>query len=116
MLSTKLEIKINCDGLYNNEIDIFKKMRFYCGNYVCSDEKNKYEEQELFITISGAFQIVYTQDTNKYSACLGYFLTFFNSKKACSPYEDNGNNDEYVCNYFIYHFNLNIFCSQNHLK
>ena len=99
MLSTKLEIKINCDGLYNNEIDIFKKMRFYCGNYVCSDVKNKYEEQELFITIGGAFQIVYTQDTNKYSACLGYFLTFFNSKKACSPYEDNGNNDEYVCNY-----------------
>ena len=35
MLSTKLQIKINCNKLLNEEVDIYKKMRFYCGSEVC---------------------------------------------------------------------------------
>ena len=97
MLSTKLQVSINCKGLYTNEIDIFKKIRFYCGTYICPKTDVTREERDLFISGIGAFQLIEWDDINKYSACTGYFLTFFNSKKACSPY--NEKNDEYICNF-----------------
>jgi hypothetical protein len=97
MLSTKLQVKINCKGLYNDEIDKFKKMRFYCGSELCSDINNTNESRDLFISVIGPFQLVEYDNRNKYAACTGYFLTFFNSKNACASYDEK--NDDYICNY-----------------
>ena len=97
MLSTKLQVKINCKGLYNDEIDKFKKMRFYCGSELCSDINNTNESRDLFISVIGPFQLVEYDVRNKYAACTGYFLTFFNSKNACASYDEK--NDDYICNY-----------------
>ena len=77
-------------------------MRFYCGNNICPKKENKLEELEeynLFITGVGEFGLVDLGylPSDKYAACVGYFLTFFNSKTACSPYDEK--NDDYVCNY-----------------
>ena len=94
MLSTKLQIRINCTGLKQDDQDIYKKMQFYCGPYLCYGDTN-YVEENLFISALGPFEVVALTDENKYSACLGYFLSFFNSEKACASY----NNNEYVCNY-----------------
>ena len=99
MLSTKLQVRINCDKLYSEEKDIFKKVRFFCGDNICPfPEKRPYEEHDLFISGLGAFQLSVLGDINKYSVCLGYFLTFFNTKDVCAPDEDAGH-DKYVCNY-----------------
>ena len=100
MLSTKLQIKINCKKLVEEEYPIYKKLRFYCGENPCASNKTESEEQSFFISALedfGIASIVEDESRNKYSACLGYFLTFFNSKKACASYDEK--NDEYVCNY-----------------
>ena len=96
MLSTKLQIKINCNKLLNEEVDIYKKMRFYCGSEVCP-YTDKEEEYNFFISALPPFPIIEISNINKYSACLGYFLTFYNSKKACASYDEA--KDDYVCNY-----------------
>ena len=99
MLSTKLQVRINCANLYSEEYEIFKKVKFYCGGDICSNiDTEPYEEHDLFISASGYFEILVLGDVNKYSACLGYFLTFFNTKDACAPDTDEGP-DKYVCNY-----------------
>ena len=48
MLSTKLQIKVKCKNLLNKEVDIFKKMRFYCGEYICPIEDSEEEEYNFF--------------------------------------------------------------------
>ena len=97
MLSTKLQIKINCNKLLNEEVDIYKKMRFYCGSEVCPYTDKEEEEYNFFISALPPFPIIEISNINKYSACLGYFLTFYNSKKACASYDEA--KDDYVCNY-----------------
>ena len=97
MLSTKLQIKINCNKLLNEEVDIYKKMRFYCGSEVCPYTDKEEEEYNFFISALPPFPIIQISNINKYSACLGYFLTFYNSKKACASYDEA--KDDYVCNY-----------------
>ena len=98
MLSTKLQVRINCKRMYNDEINIYKTMRFYCGDVICRDTEVTNENQNLFIVGLGNFTLVEIFGLNKYAGCLGYFLTFFNSKKACAPYKEGGE-DDYVCNY-----------------
>ena len=94
MLSTKLQVRIDCKGLYSEEKEIFKKVKLYCGKAVCTYH-DKIEEHNLFITGLGPFQLLEVGNINKYSACVGYFLTFFNTKDACAP----DTSDKYVCNY-----------------
>lgn len=99
MLSTKLQVRINCKNLYNNENDIFKKMRFYCRKEdICDKIDIEDKGYDLFITGIGSFTLLHVDDINKYAGCLGFFLTFFNSKNACARYKENGE-DDYVCNY-----------------
>ena len=98
MLSTKLQVRINCKNMYNDEIDIFKKVKFYCGNDICQNKDATNEEYDLFIAGMSHFALVELFGYNKYAGCLGYFLTFFNSRKACAPYKEDGE-DDYVCNY-----------------
>lgn len=96
--STKLQTRINCKGLYNDNPDIFEKVRFYCGESICKSTDKEYEEHDLFISALGSqFQII-KGDVNKYSACLGYFLTFFNTPDSCAKDDE----DKSVCNYSPY--------------
>ena len=97
MLSTKLQIKVKCKNLLNKEVDIFKKMRFYCGEYICPIEDSEEEEYNFFISALGPFGLSDIESSNQYSACAGYFLTFFNSKKACAKSDES--EDESICNY-----------------
>ena len=92
--STKLQVSINCTGLINEDYEIYKKIKFYCGSDVCNGEEK--EQHNLFIVGAGGSFQIWKGDINKYSACLGYFLTFFNTKDVCAK---NENNEEYVCNY-----------------
>lgn len=101
MLSTKLQIKVKCNKLFNEEVDIYKKIKFYCGEDVCSDTEKEEEEYNFFISAMGPFSVTDIEAKNKYSGCLGYFLTFFNSKNACAPSDEN--KDESIC-----HFSKNI--------
>ena len=101
MLSTKLQVRINCAKVYQEEREIFKNIRLYCEKSVCPFDDSPYEEYDLFISGLGPFQLLLLGDLNKYSACLGYFVSFFNTKDACSPDEDKGQ-DKYVCNYSKY--------------
>ena len=94
MMATKLQVRIDCKGLYSEEREIFKKVKFYCGNAICKYH-DKVEEHNLFITGFGSFQLLELGNINKYSACLGYFMSFFNTKDACAP----DTSDKYVCNY-----------------
>jgi len=94
MMATKLQVRIDCKGLYSEEKEIFKKVKFYCGKNICVYHDN-IEEHNLFISGLGTFQLLEVGDMNKYSACLGYFMTFFNTKDACAP----DTSDKYVCNY-----------------
>ena len=102
MLATKLQVRINCDRLYEEEKEIFKKIRFYCGENICTYPINNFnEEHDLFVSGLGNFRLTIIGDVNKYSGCLGYFLTFFNTKDVCAPDDEKGQ-DKYVCNYSKY--------------
>ena len=113
--STKLQVRINCKGLYEDDIEIFKDMRFYCGNKICMDENSEYEENDLFISgIGSIFQLVKIEGQNQFSACLGFFLTFYNTKDECTKDDDSSNN-KYVCNYSK-HIKIGYFGSTNQTK
>jgi len=34
MLSTKLQVRINCANLFSEEFEIYKKIKFYCGKFI----------------------------------------------------------------------------------
>ena len=83
LFASRLVISINCPVFTQNFMQ-YVKMRLYCGNTVCSDEKNENEEYVIFPAIfDSPFQIRVTENVNKYTGCQGYFLNFYNSKKEC---------------------------------
>ena len=98
MLSSKLQVRIQCDKLYKDEFEIFQKVKFFCGENICTNkDTTPYEEHDLFISGFGSFQLLESDHINKYSACIGYFITFFNSKDICA--KDDDEHDKYFCNY-----------------
>ena len=70
LLSTKLQVRVKCQNLYNEEKDIFKQVRFYCGETFCSNINSPYEEYYLLISGLGPFKLIIIGDINKYSACI----------------------------------------------
>ena len=59
-------------------------MRLFCGNTICADETNTYEEYVIFPSIfDSPFQMRVSENINKYTACQGYFENFYNSRKEC---------------------------------
>ena len=81
---------INCPVLKNDFLN-FVKMRLFCGDTICKDETNENEEYVIFPSIfDSPFQIRVSEKYNKYTACQGFFYTFYNSKDECP---DN------ICNY-----------------
>ena len=89
--ATKLTLTINCGNLKNEENEKFMEMRIFCGNSICKDDS--IEEHPLFISLLDPATTVLYTNTNKYSACLGFFMQFYNNKNEC-PIDDNGN---FIC-------------------
>ena len=90
LYASRMVATINCPVLKNDFLH-FVKMRLFCGNTICADETNTYEEYVIFPSIfDSPFQIRVTKDVNKFTACQGYIYSFYNSRKECPE-----NNCEY---------------------
>ena len=93
--ATRLVVTINCKKFKNEDFNQFIHARAFCGESICKDENNEHEEHVLFPALfDSPFTLRETTD-NKYSACLGYFLKFFNTKDEC-PKMENGDS---TCKY-----------------
>jgi hypothetical protein len=78
---SKLITTVNCQGLSQNEPKTFKELRVFCGDSVCYNPDSTYEEYNLFISLlNGPFDIVST-GPDKYAACLGFFMQFYNNEE-----------------------------------
>ena len=90
LYASRMLATINCPVLKNDFLH-FVKMRLFCGDTICKDETNENEEYVIFPSIfDSPFQIRVSEKYNKYTACQGFFYTFYNSKDECP---DN------ICNY-----------------
>ena len=93
IFSTRLSIKIYCKKLYEKDKDFLKKMRVFCMDNLCKNINEEKEEETLFLRFFGPFGILmednqkmnitnnnhsFLEFKNKYSACLGFFMTIFN--------------------------------------
>ena len=90
LYASRMVATINCP-VFKKDFLNFVKMRLFCGDTVCADETNEYEEYVIFPAIfDSPFQIRVTENVNKYTACQGFFYTFYNSRNECPE-----NNCEY---------------------
>ena len=81
--STKFYAQVNCKYLKENDYENFKNMRLYCGNSICKDESSTNEERPLFVSVFDEAFTILESESNKYSACLSYFIQFYQTKKEC---------------------------------
>ena len=90
LYASRMVATINCP-VFKKDFLNFVKMRLFCGDTVCADETNEYEEYVIFPAIfDSPFQIRVTENVNKYTACQGFFYSFYNSRNECPE-----NNCEY---------------------
>ena len=83
LYASRMVATINCPVLKQDFLN-FVKMRLYCGETICKDETNENEEYVIFPAIfDSPFQIRVSKNSNKYTACQGFFYTFYNSKNEC---------------------------------
>ena len=83
LYASRMLATINCPALKNDFLN-FVKMRLFCGDTICKDETNENEEYVIFPSIlDSPFQIRVSEKYNKYTACQGFFYTFYNSKDEC---------------------------------
>jgi len=93
--STKLVVELKCKNIATEErLTTLKNIRIYCGDTLCSDESVFVEHHPLLISmLDPAFGIL-GESTDKYSSCLGYIMSFFQTKNECP--KANGKN---ICNH-----------------
>ena len=94
--ASKLVLTINCGGFKKENKDKYMEMRVFCGDAIC--QSDSIEEHPLFVSLLDPATAVLNTETNKYSACLGFFMQFYNKKDEC-PIDDNGN---HICYYSKY--------------
>ena len=83
LYASRLIATINCKIL-KNEFSNFVKTRLFCGDTICKDDSDEIEEHVIFPTIMDSpFQIRVQDKYNKYTACLAFFYSFYNSKNEC---------------------------------
>ena len=83
LYASRMVATINCK-LLKNEFKNFIQMRLFCGDTVCKGDSDEIEEHAIFPTIlDSPFQIRLQDKYNKYSACLAYFYSFYNTKNEC---------------------------------
>ena len=88
---SRLVLSVNCKNLYKNEIDKLMDIRIFCGNKVCKNLKEENEEHTLFAAITDQAFTLLNIGNNKYSACLGYFMQYFNKEEQCPIIQENKN-------------------------
>ena len=93
--ATRLVATINCKKFIQEDFNQFIHARVFCGDSICKDENNEHEEHVIFPALFDSPFTLRVSDDNKHSACLGYFMKFFNKKDEC-PKMDDG---EPICNY-----------------
>ena len=109
--STKLKVQLNCRNIKRNEDILYKKIKFFCGKYVCSSGSDNEENRDLWFNLgekgftlvewigqgkeneepklddeNSIFSFEYD---NRYSGCLGLFMTMFNSETECPTLENS---------------------------
>ena len=96
--ASKLVVEIECKNIYEKEkLTTLKEIRFYCGDTICPDLTVEKEEHPLFVSLlDGAFTLL-GSEKDKYSACLGYFINYFQNENEC-PKVNNKN----ICKYSPY--------------
>ena len=74
-------------------------IRIFCGNQVCKNLKEENEEHTLFAAITDQAFTLLNVGNNKYSACLGYFMQYFNKEEQCPILEEenDNNNNKRTC-------------------
>ena len=83
LYASRLVASINCKVLKLDFLN-FVKMRLFCGNTVCIDDTDEIEEYVIFpALLDSPFQIRVNSRTNKFTACQGFFYSFYNSKNEC---------------------------------
>lgn len=90
IFSVKLMTQIDCKGLYKNETDNYRRLKFYCLSEICkdADEDERIEEYRLFLKLFGPFGFLKSiTDANLYNACFSYFMTIFNEDEC--PFGNN---------------------------
>jgi hypothetical protein len=81
IFSVRLRAVVDCKGLYNNERDVYKKVKFFCSDYICPKGPEEIpHEYYLFLEVDGAFGFGKSDDyKNIYNACFSFFMTIFNN-------------------------------------
>ena len=83
LYASRMVATINCPVLKLDFLN-FVKMRLFCGNTVCKDDSNEIEEYVIFpALLDSPFQIRVNSRSNKFTACQGFFYSFYNSKDEC---------------------------------
>ena len=95
---SRLVLSVNCKNLYENEIDKLMDIRIFCGKQVCKNLKEENEEHTLFAAITDQAFTLLNVGNNKYSACLGYFMQYFNKEEQCPIIKENENNNKNINN------------------
>ena len=79
IFSVRLRVQVDCEGLYNNEKDVYQKMRFFCLHHICPyiDQPDEYF---LFFYLEGPFGFMKSLigTKNLHNACFSFFMTIFN--------------------------------------
>lgn len=108
--STKLKVRLNCRNIKRSENSLYQKIKFYCNKYVCSNGLDDNENRDLWFNLGEkGFTLLnhitepklnedeveeepkteaksildYIEWDNRYSACLGLFMTMFNDEEEC---------------------------------
>ena len=96
--STKLVVELQCKNIATEEKSTtLKNIRLFCGDTLCKDETQDYEEHYLFIGLFDKAFSILGADNDKYSACLGFIMNYFQNPNEC-PVVNNKN----LCNYSKY--------------
>ena len=83
LYASRMVATINCP-VFKKDFLNFVKMRMFCGNTICENESNEYEEYVIFPAIfDSPFQIRVTENFNKFTACQGYIYSYYNSRTEC---------------------------------
>ena len=111
--STKLKVRLNCKELKRDEESLYNKIKLFCNKYVCGSDNDEEEDKDLWFNLqvgnsgftllkkgyeeiqeedekklNADFEITFDWD-NRYSGCLGFFMTIFNDKDECPIIESS---------------------------
>ena len=103
--STKLKVQLNCRNIKRDENILYQKIKFFCAKYVCSSGTDDEENRDLWFNlgekgftlvewigqgkeneepnVNDPNSILSWEYDNRFSGCLGLFMTMFNNENEC---------------------------------